>query len=104
MLLFSDHPAAGFLYMFLAGVTMGTAFNISTALYAELYGTANIGAIRSMMTMFIVISTAVSPILFGFLLDFGISFDGIIQGSQIFVLISIILAIFIYREAHNIIS
>ncbi len=104
VLLFSDHPAAGFVYMFLAGVTMGTAFNVSTALYAELYGTANIGAIRSMMTMFIVISTAVSPILFGFLLDFGISFDSIFLGSQIFVLISIILAIFMYREAHNIIS
>jgi len=83
---------------------MGIASNVTTSLYAELYGTANLGTIRSMMTMFMVISTAISPVLFGFLLDAGFTFVLIIQSSMTFVIISIILAIFIYREADNTIS
>ncbi len=93
------HPATVFVYMFLAGITMGAAFNITTSLYAELYGTANLGAIRSMMTMFMVISTAASPVLFGLVLDSGHSFEIIIKGALVFVAISTILAIFIYRHA-----
>ncbi len=97
---FSD-PSTVFIYMFLAGISMGAAFNITTSLYAELYGTANLGAIRSMMTMFMVISTAVSPVLFGLLLDAGHSFEIIIKGALVFVTISIFLAIFIFREARK---
>ncbi len=105
LLLFAfNHPWIAFGYMFLAGISMGIAANVTTSLYAELYGTANLGTIRSMMTMFMVISTAISPILFGFLLDAGFSFVMIIQGSITFVIISAILAIFIYREVENIIS
>ncbi len=104
MLLVFSYPWIAFVYMFLAGVSMGISSNVTTSLYAELYGTANLGTIRSMMTMFILISTAVSPILFGFLLDTGFTFSIIIKGSMSFVFISAILAIFIYREAENTIS
>ncbi|MFO8030256.1 MAG: MFS transporter [Cyclonatronaceae bacterium] len=104
LLLLFAQPLIAFAYMTLAGISMGIAANVTTALYAELYGTANLGAIRSMMTMFMVISTAISPILFGTLLDWGIPFSMIIQGSLAYMLLSIILAIFIYREAENIIS
>ncbi len=104
LLFLFSHPWAAFGYMFLAGISMGIASNVTTSLYAELYGTANLGTIRSMMTMFMVISTAISPVLFGFLLDAGFTFVLIIQSSMTFVIISIILAIFIYREADNTIS
>ncbi len=104
LLLVYSHPGIAFVYMFLAGVSMGIVPNVTTALYAELYGTANLGSIRSMMSMFMVISTAISPALFGFLLDTGFSFEFIIQGSIVFVLISVFLAIFIYREAGNTLS
>ena len=98
-LLVSTDPVMVYMYMFLAGVSMGAAFTIKTALYVELYGTANLGTIRSMMAMFMVISTAISPILFGLMLDAGYSFALIIKGAMAFVILSILLGIFIYREA-----
>jgi len=67
----------------------------------ELYGTANLGTIRSMMAMFMVISTAISPILFGLLLDAGHSFALIIKGAMAFVILSVFLGIFIYRAAEE---
>lgn len=98
-----SHPFTVFAYMFLAGLSMGAAFNINTSIYAELYGTANLGAIRSMMTMFMVVSTAISPVLFGFILDAGLPFEVIVKGSIAFVIMSIFLAIFIYRQSGNVI-
>lgn len=95
------HYLTVFVYMFMAGVSEGFGFNVKTAIYAELYGTANLGAIRSMMSMFMVLSTAVSPILFGYLLDIGISFGTIIHGAVVLIVAAIILAIFIFREAES---
>jgi len=100
----SGHELIVFAYLFLAGTTEGFGANVKTSLYAELYGTANLGAIRSMMSMFMVTSTAVSPILFGYLLDLGISFGTIIHGAVILVIISVLSAMFIYREAHRTLS
>ncbi len=100
-LLVSTEPVMVYMYMFLAGVSMGAAFTINTALYVELYGTANLGTIRSMMAMFMVISTAISPILFGLLLDAGHSFALIIKGAMAFVILSVFLGIFIYRAAEE---
>jgi len=100
----SSHPITPFLYLFLAGMSEGFAANIKTSIYAELYGTANLGSIRSMISMFMVISTAISPILFGYLLDLGVTFGAIIYGSMGVMLITIVLASFIYREVKNIIT
>lgn len=104
VLAISSHYLAPFVYLFLAGMSEGFGSNVKTSIYAELYGTANLGAIRSMMSMFMVLSTAVSPILFGYLLDAGITFGGIIYGSMGALIVIIFLASFIYREARNIIS
>ena len=104
VLLLSTHEITVFVYLFLAGTTEGFGANVKTSLYAELYGTANLGAIRSMMSMFMVTSTAVSPILFGTLLDLGVSFGFIIYGSIALLIISIISAMFIYREASRTLS
>ncbi|MDI6400434.1 MFS transporter [Balneolaceae bacterium ANBcel3] len=104
VLLVIYHPVAAFIYYFLIGISEGFAANIKTAIYAELYGTANLGSIRSMMSMFMVMSTAVSPILFGTLIDGGISFGTIIYGSIFLILLVMIAGSFIFREAQNTIS
>ena len=101
LLSLSDHFLIPFAYLFLAGITEGFGMNVKTAIYAELYGTANLGAIRSMMTMFMVISSAVSPILFGYLIDTGITFGLIIQGALGLMLVTIIPGAFLFREAKH---
>lgn len=73
-----EAPAVIFAYMALAGCTMG-AFNASHgALLAETYGTAHLGAIRSLFLSLMVVSTAVAPALMGWLLDTGTGIEAIL--------------------------
>ncbi len=68
----SDSMTALLLVMSLYGVTMGCAAATSGALWAELYGITHLGAIRSVVTALVVVSTAVAPGLVGLLLDSGV--------------------------------
>lgn len=52
----------------------GAGSTIKNALFAEVYGTEVIGAVRSMFTMMMVFSTALGPLAFGLLLDAGWTF------------------------------
>jgi len=60
-------------YMGLTGITAGFSSTASGAIWAERYGIRHLGAIRSVAQTVIILSTAVSPALFGLLLDYGIS-------------------------------
>jgi MFS family permease len=65
-------PWLAFIYMGLLGVSAGANSTVSGALWAEMYGTRHIGAIRAMQHALMVLSTAASPLLLGVLLDTGI--------------------------------
>lgn len=68
-------------YLVLTGVTMGSRGTIKNAVFAELYDVDKIGTIRSLFTMIMVISTATGPMVFGYLLDNGFSFNQIAEVS-----------------------
>jgi len=70
-----------FVYLLATGITLGMSSNVKSALYAELYGTRNLGTIKSMFSSAMVFSTATSPFLFGWLLDNGFSFNYILVGA-----------------------
>ncbi len=84
-------------YMLVAGVSVGLNGTISGGLWAELYGTAHLGAIRSLISPITVFSTALSPVLFGLLLDLHINFTQIIMGGLIYSLCAIVLVIYVKR-------
>lgn len=65
--------AAGFLFLF--GVTVGLSGVAKPAVLAELYGIGRIGQVRSLYTSIMVVSTALAPLIFGSLLDSGVSFE-----------------------------
>jgi hypothetical protein len=44
-----------------------------TALWAEIYGVRNLGAIRSLVTSLSVLSSALGPLFMGALMDAGVS-------------------------------
>lgn len=85
VLIFFDHPLAAPVYLTLTGITMGLSSTTKTALLAEVYGTENLGSIRAMSTTVMVFSTALSPAIFGLILDQGLSFQFIIIASTIIV-------------------
>ncbi|MCY3825130.1 MAG: MFS transporter [Nitrospinae bacterium] len=73
----SDHWIIALVYMCMTGVTVGVRITIGGAIWAEIYGVENLGAIRSLATSFLVVSTALSPVVFGWLIDYGVSVEAL---------------------------
>lgn len=74
------------LALVLLAISNGAGSTIKNALFAEVYGTEIIGAVRSMFTTIMMFSTALGPLSFGLLLDVGWSF------GQVFLLFAGVLA------------
>ncbi len=72
----SDAPAVAVVFMVLAGITSAAAATLLGALWAELYGTRHLGAIRGVVVAGMVLSSALGPGVVGALIDAGIGLDG----------------------------
>jgi sugar phosphate permease len=70
-----DGPPAAVLFMTLAGITSGSAVTLLGALWAELYGTRHLGAIRALAVASMVLSSALGPGVMGALIDWGVSLE-----------------------------
>lgn len=71
-------PAEGVWVWYVAlgvvGITQGMASSLWGVLFPVLYGTVHLGAIRSLATTIMVISTAIGPGITGVLIDTGVDF------------------------------
>lgn len=65
-------------FMAMLGLAIGTAHPVFSALWAEVYGTTHLGAIRSLATAIMMLATAAAPWIFGLMIDSGMA------GSQLF--------------------
>jgi MFS family permease len=63
------------LYLFLIGVSTAIAHTALSAMWAEIYGVAHLGAIRSVTTAIGVLASALGPVTLGTLMDHGISIE-----------------------------
>ena len=81
-----------FMYLAGAGVTMGISSTTSSALFAEFYGTKKLGSIKGFLSFFIVLSTAITPVVVGYFLDSKISMGIIVWGMIFLTLCSIVLS------------
>lgn len=88
LLLWSNAPWIIPVYLGLFGMTFGLVGVVKTAIWVDLYGTEELGAIRSMLAMVMVLATAVSPVLVGLMLDANVSFQVIIGLSLAVVLVA----------------
>ncbi len=61
----------------LLGISIGLGETIRTAVQAEIFGTRNLGKIRSYSYAIVVLGTALGPLVFGYLSDINISFNSI---------------------------
>jgi MFS family permease len=80
------------------GSAIGSSSTIINALWAEVYGTKYIGRIRALMSSLGVISSSLSPILFGFLIDHGITGANLFFWLATYVLVAMILTLFSYSN------
>lgn len=81
-----DSRLSALLFMALLGCSMGFSNPVVGALWAEVYGTNRIGAIRSLMTALMMFSTAAAPWLFGLLIDLGLNDLWLFNGAAALVL------------------
>ncbi len=70
-----DHAWIAPVYLILLGISSGLGNPVKSAIQAELFGVEYLGTIRSLFTALMVISTALGPAIFGFMLDGGLSFE-----------------------------
>jgi MFS family permease len=66
---FIDSIIGGLLFLISMGITVGSSGTIKTSVLAEVYGVHKLGRIRSLFTMFAVLSTALGPLLVGWMID-----------------------------------
>ena len=85
VLMLSSAPQAAIAFMLLTGMSLGAANVIVSSMWAEVYGTENLGAVRSLATSVMVFSTALSPVLFGWLLDLGFPVSALLMICIVYV-------------------
>ncbi len=85
------HPGAALVYMVAAGLTTGASSITLTSTWAEIYGTAHIGAIRALVSAFMVFSTSLAPVGMGMMIDRGTSMETITLICSIYIVVCIIL-------------
>lgn len=81
--------AVGMVFM---GLSVGAHMTMSAALWAEFYGTANLGRIRAMAGAFGVLGTAIGPAVCGWLIDLGIDLPQQTIGISAFFVVAAVLA------------
>lgn len=71
-------------FLLMMGITVGMSGTIKSSILAEVYGIEKLGAIRSLYTMFMVVSTALGPLIVGWMIDSGLSIELIMLSLFLF--------------------
>jgi MFS family permease len=100
MLLFalSNDPLVAIGFMVASGITTGGTFTILAALWAEVYGTRHLGAVRAFAASLSVYSTAASPVILGWMIDGGTTIPTISVACLAYIVIATALVRFAYRD------
>jgi MFS family permease len=84
-------------YMVLYGISIGVTRVVISALWAEWYGVRHLGAIRALVAAMMVMASAASPVLFGWMIDRGITMNAILFMSAAYTALSIVLIVIAVR-------
>lgn len=79
-------------FMIGAGLTLGMAASIVTVLLVEIYGVTHLGAIRALAVSMMIMSTALAPAIFGWLLWFDVGFGSILAVCSVGIAAGAVLA------------
>ena len=90
-----NNPLVSFFFFGLVGVSNGLANVLGSSTWAEIYGVRYIGSIKALTTALMVFSTAFGTAIFGYLIDIGLTINGISIISALYITISLILLLLI---------
>ena len=84
----ADSVVVAVLFMVLMAVSIGAYSTLSSPFYAEMYGSLHLGSIKSLATAAMVFSSAIAPVLMGWLIDAGTSMEAMALAAVIYVLLA----------------
>ncbi len=87
-------------FMGLMGLSYGMSSTLFGALWPEIYGIRNLGAIRALTTALMVFATAMGPGLTGFLIDLGVSYPLQIAAMGAYCFLACVLMVAVSRSLH----
>lgn len=101
-LIWLSGPIGAFAYLFLAGLSAGMMSTVFGTIWAELYGTSRLGAVRALSHAAMVFFSALGPVCMGFALDAGLSIDTIALACIAYMIIATVLAATVAAEPNPI--
>ena len=93
ILLFFNNYFSMFFYMSLLGLNIGLGAPFIGSLWAELYGLESLGTVKALHHASMVFASALSPVLFGYIIDFGFSILSLCIMSFVIIIFSTLLPI-----------
>jgi len=87
-----------FVYLAGAGLSIGSNSTIKSALMAEVFGSDSMGTIRSLYATSVAAATAISPFVFGWLLDRNLTLH-LLSGSILAGLLTTLISLYTLRKA-----
>jgi len=93
-LLFFENYIFLLVYMSLIGFNIGISTPFFGSLWAELYGVESLGAVRAALHASMVLASALSPLIFGYLIDWGFGISTIVIISMLMIVFSTILPLY----------
>ncbi len=88
ILIFFDNYISMFIYMSLLGINLGISSPFLGSLWAELYGLESIGTVKALLHACGVFASALSPVIFGYMIDFGLGIIFLGMMSLVIILVS----------------
>ena len=70
-----SNPWIAWPYLILIGINVGVAHTAVSVMWAEIYGVAHLGAIKSLASALSVFASALGPVIAGTLMDLGVSIE-----------------------------
>ena len=92
ILSFTDHELAAPLFLVMTGITSGWNPTVVGPFWADMYGTRHLATIKSLGTALMVLSSALSPFVLGWLFDFGFELDAVARVSALVIACCAVLA------------
>ena len=96
-LIFFNSYFAMFIYMSLLGINLGIGAPFVGSLWAELYGLESLGAVKALLHACGVFASALSPVMFGYMIDFGLGISSLCFVSLLIIFLSTLLPM-IYKN------
>jgi MFS family permease len=94
ILLFFDSVFFLIIYMCLYGLNMGISTPFIGSLWAEIYGVESLGTVKALLHAGAVFASALSPLVFGYFIDWGLGIFTIGIVSIVIIIVSTLLPIY----------